>query len=36
MHISKESNGVKYKMSNKQWVINEIFSEKAKEGHQLF
>jgi len=39
MQISKECNrksGVEYEMFNKQWVINKIFSEKVKEGHQLF
>ena len=33
MHISKESND---EMSNKQWVINEIFSEKAKKVINFF
>jgi len=23
-------------MCNKKWAINEIFSEKAKKGHQIF
>jgi len=36
MHISKESNGVEYEMSNKQWVINEIFSEKEKKSSTFF
>ena len=33
LYISKECNGksgVEYEMFNKQWVINEIFIEKAK------
>ena len=37
--ISKECNEksrVEYEMCNKQWVINEIFWEKAKKDHQLF
>jgi len=36
MHISKESSGVEYEMSNKQRVINEIFSEKAKKSWTFF
>ena len=36
MHIIKESNGVEYEISNKQWVIIETFSENAKKGLQLF
>ena len=39
MHISKECNGksrVEYEMSNKQWVINEIFNEKAKKSPTFF
>jgi len=36
MHISKESNGVEYEMSNKQWVINEIFCEEAKKVINFF
>jgi len=35
MQISKECNGksrVEYEMFNKQWVINEIFNEKAKKS----
>jgi len=39
MYISKECNGkcrVQYEMFKKEWVINKIFSEKAKKGHQLF
>ena len=39
MHISQEFNGksrVEYEMSNKQWIINEIFSEKAKKNFSTF
>jgi len=38
-HIIKECNGkptVEYEMFNKQWVINEIFSEKAKKVINVF
>jgi len=39
MHISKECNGksrVENEMFNKKWVINEIFSEKAKKVINFF